>query len=104
MSQESMADCSALHQAWGSTSVQSGCGARPERTNAPESASRTTTLHDWVDESTPATRVMRRGPSRRRSASPEDVLDGKLIQAHESVPTLAGAVGVVVLEARGVGQ
>ena len=32
-----------------------GCGAWPERTSAPVSASRITTLHDWVEESTPAT-------------------------------------------------
>src|SRR4051812_27656956 len=49
---------SAVHHAAGSTSVPSGCGADPLRTSAPDSASRTTTLHDWVDESTPATSGM----------------------------------------------
>jgi hypothetical protein len=42
----SMADRSAAHQAAGSTSVPSGCGADPLRTRAPDSASRTTTLQD----------------------------------------------------------
>src|SRR4051812_15882690 len=45
----------ASHHAAGSTSVPSGCGARPVRTISPVSASHTTTLVDWVDESTPAT-------------------------------------------------
>ena len=40
----------------GSTSVPSGCRAKPRRTRRPVSASRTTTLQDWVEESTPATR------------------------------------------------
>ncbi len=48
---------SADHHASGSTSVPSGCGARPSRTSLPSVASRTTTLQDWVDESIPATRV-----------------------------------------------
>src|SRR6478609_8336031 len=50
--------CSASHQDEGATSVPSGCEARPERTSAPVSASRTTTLQDCVDESIPATRAM----------------------------------------------
>ena len=53
------AACSAVHHASGSTSVPSGCAPRPCRTNSPVSASRTTTLHDWVEESTPATSVTR---------------------------------------------
>ena len=52
------ADCRAFHQLSGSTSVESGCWAHPLRTRSPVAASRTTTLHDCVDESTPATRVM----------------------------------------------
>jgi hypothetical protein len=54
----SVAARSALHHAAGSTSVPSGCAAVPLRTSAPDSASRTTTLQDWVDESTPATSGM----------------------------------------------
>src|SRR3569833_1717893 len=50
-----VASPNASHQAAGSTSVPSGCGARPVRTSSPVSASHTTTLVDWVDESTPAT-------------------------------------------------
>src|SRR5690606_39796426 len=72
------ADCSAAHHASGCTSVPSGWAARPERTSAPVSASRITTLQDWVDESTPATSVTpppdqdeepRRAPSRCSTAS-----------------------------------
>ena len=66
--------CSAAHQASGCTSVPSGCGARPCRTSAPVSASRMTTLQDWVEESTPATSVMaapraQRAPRRCSTAS-----------------------------------
>ena len=79
---------SACHQSAGSTSVPGGCAARPSRTSAPPSASRTTTLHDWVDESIPATsvfiaraasarspagravRTRNRAPRRRRRRSP----------------------------------
>jgi hypothetical protein len=39
--------------------VPDGCEARALRTTAPVSISQTTTLTDWVDESTPATSVMR---------------------------------------------
>ena len=53
----------------GSTSVASGCAARPSRTTAPVSASHTTTFVDWVDESTPATSVIDRTPSRCSIAS-----------------------------------
>src|SRR5256885_5461352 len=49
------ASLKASHQAAGSTSVPSGCGARPVRTISPVSASHTTTLVDCVDESMPAT-------------------------------------------------
>ena len=45
----------ASHQWRGSTSVPSGCEARPVRTTSPVSASQTTTLQDWVEVSTPAT-------------------------------------------------
>ncbi len=51
----SRAACRASHQPAGSTSVPGGCGARPLRTSSPLSASRITTVHDCVDESTPAT-------------------------------------------------
>ena len=50
------ASFNASHQARGSTSVPSGCGARPSRTTSPDTGSHTTTLHDCVDESTPATK------------------------------------------------
>ena len=46
---------SACSQACGSTSVPGGCDACPRRTSNPSSASRTTTVQDWVDESMPAT-------------------------------------------------
>ena len=46
------------HQAAGSVSVPSGCGAVPDPTIRPESASTSSTLVDWVDESTPATSVV----------------------------------------------
>ena len=48
------------HHASGSCSLHggcaTGCGARPEATNAPESASRTSTFVAWVELSTPMTR------------------------------------------------
>src|SRR4051794_22216223 len=50
-----VASPNASHHAAGSTSVPSRCGARPVRTISPVSASHTTTLVDWVDESMPAT-------------------------------------------------
>ena len=53
------ASSSAFHQWCGSTSVPPGWAARPDRTSAPVSASRITTLQDWVDESIPATRAIR---------------------------------------------
>ena len=62
----SIAACRASHQAAGSTSVPGGCGARPCRTSAPVSASRITTVHDCVDESTPG----RPASDSRRSAAP----------------------------------
>ena len=43
-------------QAAGGADVPSGCAARPSRTRAPVTASRTTTLQDCVEVSTPATR------------------------------------------------
>jgi hypothetical protein len=51
------AESSAAAQTAGSTSVASGCGAEPERTTSPVSASQTRTLVDWVEQSMPATRV-----------------------------------------------
>ena len=53
------AAASASHHAFGSCSLRGGvvggCGARPAPTSAPVSASRTSTLVDCVDESTPST-------------------------------------------------
>jgi hypothetical protein len=46
----------ASHHADGFTLVLFGCAAEPLRCRAPVCASRITILHDWVDESTPATR------------------------------------------------
>ena len=46
-----------------------GCGACPSRTSSPLPASRITTLHDWVDESTPATELGHRARSRCSIAS-----------------------------------
>ena len=74
---------SASHQASGWTCVPSGWAARPVRTSAPVSASRTTTLQDWVDESTPATRGI------GRSARAEQVLERELVQRDE--PVAAGS-------------
>ena len=48
-----------VHQWSGWTSVPSGWVARPWRTKAPVSASRITTLQDWVELSIPATSGMR---------------------------------------------
>ena len=49
----------ASHHALGCCSLRggvvAGCGARPDATSAPVSASRTSTLHADVDESTPTT-------------------------------------------------
>src|SRR3954452_9883568 len=92
----SIAVRNAVAQAAGSTSVPSGCGARPSRTRAPLSASRTTTLHDWVEESTPATRVM--------SARAEQVLDHQLVDPHDTGTALGEGLGVEVLQRGPVGQ
>ncbi len=54
----------ACHQTRASTSVTSGWGARPSRTTSPVSASQTTTLVFWVEQSMPATSVM--GETTRR--------------------------------------
>ena len=62
---EAMLACRADHQCRGSTSVPSGWGDDADRTVSPVSASQITTLHDWVDESIPAT-----------SATPERYPDG----------------------------
>ena len=56
-------------------------------------ASRTTTLQLWVEESTPATRVM--GAAVTGSAGAEQVLDEELLQLHEA-EALAAEVGVGV--------
>src|SRR5260370_18478924 len=53
---------SAVHQSRGSCSltggVVRGCGAEATPPTRPSSASRSTMVQDWVDESTPATRVI----------------------------------------------
>ena len=91
-----------LHQAAGSTSVPSGCDARPERTSAPVASSRITTLQLWVEESTPATSVISVLPSARRA---QQVFGGELLQPHEAV-ALGAEVGVrvEVLPGRAVGE
>ena len=86
------------HQAAGSTSVPSGCGARPCRTSAPVSASRITTLQDWVEESIPATSGIGSLTGR-----PSRCSSGELLQPHEAEAALGGLVGVEVLE-RGLGR
>src|SRR6478735_856393 len=83
----------ARHQWSGWTSVPSGWAVRPSRTSFPVSASRTTTLQLWVEESTPATRVM--GAAVTVSAGAEQVLDEELLQLHET-EALAAEVGVGV--------
>ena len=50
-----IASLRALHHFSGSTSVPSGCAARPSRISSPVSALRITIFTDCVDESTPAT-------------------------------------------------
>jgi hypothetical protein len=52
-----IAACSADHHSRGSISVPPGCGEDADRTITPVSASQISTLHDWVDESIPATRA-----------------------------------------------
>src|SRR5690606_33122012 len=122
----------ASHHAARAPSAPSARVARPLRTTAPVSASRTTTLQLWVDESTPATNVMLVSPSisrhsprkyalwgakrgenapkcvlsrTRGSAGAEQVLGGELLQAHEA-EALAAEVGarVEVLPRRAVGD
>src|SRR5699024_2464083 len=56
----SIATVAARHHSAGCTSVPSGWGACPSRTSVPSALSRMTTLHDWVDESIPATRLIPR--------------------------------------------
>src|SRR3954447_59185 len=97
--------CSATRQAAGCTSVPSGCADRPSRTSRPDSASRTTTLHDWVDESTPATSVIDGPPGPRSgSAGAEQVLEGELVELGHRRTALRDCIGVEVLERRPVGQ
>jgi hypothetical protein len=61
----------ASHHAWGSCSLRGGAtagwGAVPVASTVPSSASQTTTLHDWVEESTPATITGPTGPQRTPS-------------------------------------
>ena len=71
-----------------SISVPSGCFAEPCRTSAPVSASRTTTLHDCVEESTPASSVT--------SAGTHQVFDRKLLQAYEAVALGARSIDIEV--------
>src|SRR5689334_6559775 len=52
--------CSAVHQCCGAISVPPGWGVDADLTTLPLSASQTTILHDWVDESIPATRATTR--------------------------------------------
>ena len=92
------ASVNAAHHASGWTSVPSGWLARPERTSAPVSASRTTTLQDWVDESTPATSGIEYLPRA------EQVFHGELVQLDEPVPGRPGGIRVEVLERGPVGQ
>ena len=65
---------SASSQACGWTSVPSGCATRRSRTSAPLSASRTTSLTDWVEESRPATSMTVRLPRRRSRRVEDDAL------------------------------
>ena len=69
------ASSKACCHARGDTSVPAGCAARPARTRAPVSASRTITLHACVDVSTPATRVTG-VPVRRWGAAASGDLSG----------------------------
>ena len=70
-----MARPNASHHASGCTSVPSGWSARPCRSSTPVCRSRTTTLTDWVEESTPTTLGMagnvRRSRVVRSHAHPE---------------------------------
>src|SRR5690606_2522420 len=68
--------------------------------SAPVAASRTTTLQDWVDESTPATRVIV-APG---SAGAERVLEGQLVEADEVVVALRHGGDVGLLVRRAVGE
>ena len=43
--------------------VPGGCAARDVRRTSPLSAAQTTIVHDWVEESTPATRLMGISPA-----------------------------------------
>src|SRR5664279_2713289 len=93
----SIASSRASHHAPGSTSVPSGCAARPERTSVPLTRSRITTLQLCVEESTPATRVTGspavRDPAQRAgSARTQKVLERQLVEMHEA-EALATEVG-----------
>src|SRR5665647_99811 len=87
-----MACCSACHQNSGATSVPSGRLVRQGRASHPVSASRMTTLQDWVDESTPATSVI------VGSARAGKMLDRQLVQPDETIALLRGHVRFEVLE------
>ena len=56
----------ACHHSCGSHSVPSGCGALACPTTVPSSAWHSSTLVDWVDESTPATSISGSLPQRKR--------------------------------------
>ncbi len=66
-------------------------------TSVPESTSRTTTFHDCVEESTPATRVI-------GSAGSEQMLGRQLVQPDETIGSLGRSLHVEVLEGRRVNQ
>src|SRR5690606_5942432 len=90
----------ASHHASGCTSVPSGCFADPVRTSAPVSASRTTTLQDCVDVSTPATSV--RSPPASdvlasAATSADEVLERELVEAHEAEVAVRRGVDVELL-------
>src|SRR4051794_34365127 len=84
---------SAAPHAAGSTSVPSGWAARPSRTVAPVSESRTRTLQDWVEESTPAT-------SATSGPHTVEVLQRQLVEPLEAHPAAAGLLGVEGLRAQ----
>src|SRR4051794_25617209 len=83
----SIADRRACHHASGSTSVPSGWGAVPWRTTSRVSASTTTTLQDWVEESTPATVLI-------PGLSADQVLDGELLEPDEAEVPLRRHLGI----------
>ena len=94
----STASCRASHHRRGSTSVPGGvCGSSLPDERAGVPMSHTTTLHDCVDESTPATRATVK-------RAPEHVLDHQLLDPADAVVPVAGFFDVEVLECRAVGE